>query len=482
MHLRWIFKNELGKNHLPKGNLAGNTNHFNKPDDFVKIYKIPYEKLQIVIDFKKSPNYATSSAKKLIFRREEPIWIYEIEGNRYTLYFLNSSQYYNIARSVRPESNPIEFLRRYGNNNLEVETSYSLAFSIEFIVENSNPNSNLQTELIASEEKLLAEKKQGIVARRTFQSNQFAKTYQQAEDIKRVRFKANNCLVSGIKVELYATLVDKADKNKLWQELGQYALTKTTSTAFEYLEPVAALIDGKWPRFNEGDTVNIKNYQHKWDNNKAGVFEKDIKQVVTDYIRLSDNKNNPSGKESISFSDEDSDAKEIAYVDILNIAAADYHVARMLGLGCFDLAPETEVQKFMYAAKYMTKNKIKGYVYEDEGYVVDHIYISLPTSTVDQRLPLPYDIKKIRPGVPTGESFTEQLDNEGNVISVDPTMSLIDTNGYSGSGKSRFVALYAEEDQEEELLLSFYRKKDEFNSSPPIVYIPGKRRHRGEAE
>ncbi|WP_010177700.1 hypothetical protein [Aquimarina agarilytica] len=403
VHLRWIFKNTLGDNHLPKGTLAANSNGFNKPNDFVKICKVPYEKEQIIIDFNDLPTFVFSGRRSFIFLRRMPFWVYEVEGNRYIIYFNNISQYQNSARTINPETNPIEFLQSYGNNSIEVETSYSLAFSVEFIVANSVPNSTLQTELISTEEKLLADRKQGIVARKTFKSNQFSTTFQQAEDIKRIRFRANNCIVSGIKIELYATIVEKANKENLWEEMGEYALTNNDAKAFEYLEPKAGLIDGKWPRFNEGDLVNIKNYQNKWNNDKKGAFEKDIKQIVTDYIRLSNNQNNPSGKELISFSEDDTDPQEIAYADILNIAAADYHIARMLGLGCFDLSGKTETQQYIYAIKYTTKNKIENYIYDDDkNFEVEHIYTSLPTSDTDQRLPLPFQLDKLRPGVPSG--------------------------------------------------------------------------------
>jgi len=474
VHLRWLFKNALGDNHLPKGNLAANTTGFNKADDFVKICKVPYEKQQITIDFNDTPAFIYQRSRfGFVFLRRQPFWVYEIEGNRYVIYFRNVSQYYNSLRTIDPETNPKEFLQSYGNNLIEVVTVYSLAFSAEFIVENSLPSSLLQTELIGSEEKLFGDKKQGVIARKTFESNQFSSTYQLAEDIKTIRFKPNACLVTGIKIELYSTIVTKADKEKLWKDLGDYALTTTNTTAYKYLEPKVGLIDGKWPRFNEGDFVKLQNYKDKWGKNSTDKFEKNIKQIVADYIRLSNDQTNPSGKEAISFSDDAADAKDIAYLDILNIAAADYHVARMLGLGCFDLDLNTANQKFVYAIKYTTKNKIDNYQYADKNYTVDHIYTSLPTSNTDQRLPLPFELQKLRPGAPTGESFAEQLDDDGNVISVDPTMSLADKDGYSKQGKSRYISLYAAEDEEDELLLNFYEKTKQFNSSEYTVPVLG---------
>ncbi|MGY0041048.1 hypothetical protein [Pedobacter sp. NJ-S-72] len=45
-HLRWSLTDALGSNHLPKGNYynssGGNVSGFNKPDDYIRISRIPY--------------------------------------------------------------------------------------------------------------------------------------------------------------------------------------------------------------------------------------------------------------------------------------------------------------------------------------------------------------------------------------------------------------------------------------------------------
>ncbi|MGQ0826939.1 MAG: hypothetical protein ACT4ON_00955, partial [Bacteroidota bacterium] len=58
VHLRWSLRRDLGEKHLPKGNLAApagpypTTVGYNKENDFVKIYRVPYTiKYPAVIDF-----------------------------------------------------------------------------------------------------------------------------------------------------------------------------------------------------------------------------------------------------------------------------------------------------------------------------------------------------------------------------------------------------------------------------------------------
>ena len=69
---------------------------------------------------------------------------------------------------------------------------------------------------------------------------------------------------------------------------------------------------------------------------------------------------------------------------ILQMAALDYHVARMLGLGLLDL--ENSIysgDQFIYAAEYFTIDQ-NG----NEQGQKNHIFLSLPTSLDDQRLPI----------------------------------------------------------------------------------------------
>src|SRR5216117_2283571 len=52
VHLRWDLMRELGYNHIPKGNLAGSSVGFNKPEDFVTLYRAPYTTDRMtIVDF-----------------------------------------------------------------------------------------------------------------------------------------------------------------------------------------------------------------------------------------------------------------------------------------------------------------------------------------------------------------------------------------------------------------------------------------------
>jgi hypothetical protein len=53
----------LGENHLPKGNLADNKNNFNKPDDFVKVYRTLYEKKIFNLSLHRLPSLLTKARR-----------------------------------------------------------------------------------------------------------------------------------------------------------------------------------------------------------------------------------------------------------------------------------------------------------------------------------------------------------------------------------------------------------------------------------
>src|ERR1041385_8600817 len=57
IHLRWDFFKSLGDNHIAKGNLAQSPPYqtavgYNKPNDFIRIFRTQYRKVQVQIRFK----------------------------------------------------------------------------------------------------------------------------------------------------------------------------------------------------------------------------------------------------------------------------------------------------------------------------------------------------------------------------------------------------------------------------------------------
>jgi len=189
----------------------------------------------------------------------------------------------------------------------------------------------------------------------------------------------------------------------------------------------------KWPKYNDTKStglnmVNVENYWNRWNGTGAGFDEGEmgLKQGVINYMKSS------GGSELIELpgdgSDEDFDSTiEINYVDLLNIAAIDFHVARMLGIGHIDQIYVKPAHKWIYMAEYVTKSPLEG----QSATETTHFSMSLPTdwwNREDFRLPL---------GPQTSLSYGLTVGNG----TIDPNL-LSDENGYSRFENVRYVNLH----------------------------------------
>ncbi|MFD2434930.1 hypothetical protein ACFSO9_16145 [Mesonia maritima] len=100
---------------------------------------------------------------------------------------------------------------------------------------------------------------------------------------------------------------------------------------------------------------------------------------------------------------------------------------------------------YVYIAEYYTEGDLQDGQGEREAH---HLFMSLPTSLEDQRLPIPLDIKEIKPGVYYG------YDGE--------TFSLTDDDGYSYDGKTRYISIFSEEETNTLYNPPFYISYNEF--------------------
>lgn len=422
IHLRWTLKGHIGDYHIPKGNLSNATHSFNKKDDFVKIYRTPYTKNEVVIDFNAPPN--------LIFDNKRE-WVYDINKNIFHIYFKDIDRYNQSRGANDPSKNPMAFIQVYGDALIEIENKKELSFGATFVVNDAAAGSKLATEVLTVDEnKITAQKHVG--ARKTFLDNKITSANIVGENIRSVRFLATNCIVSGIKFEFYSNFITKANTTNTWEYVGRYGLTIEDTKAFELLEPRPGLVHGSWPRYNGNALVNIENYKKKWNDAQSNDGQS-IKGVIQKYIQLSDaSSNNPLANEDIFYPGDLDDGSlssfKVSYLDLLQIASIDYHIARMLGLGYLDTSVTAQNEKYVYLAVYNTKaDPNNGTPAKDQ----QHIYMSLPTSIEDQRLPLPIDLKEPVPGL--------QYNKWDN-----PTR-LTDEQGYTHDGKTRFITLYAED-------------------------------------
>ncbi|AXG72242.1 invasin, domain 3 [Kordia sp. SMS9] len=450
IHTRWVFSGALGEKHLPKGNYANTTNNFNKDDDFVRVYRTPYRKVAKVINFSQAPNIVDDA---------NGVWIYRIEGKDFHVYFKNQTQYTQVRAVINPASNAQGFMQNYGNELIEIESKRHLFFAVEAKVSASASNSSLQTETLSvSTNTLIALKKE--TNRKTFASSALQNTRLVCENGRTFRCVGNNTHLTEVHIELYGDFIEDTNENQAWTPMGSYALTLDDTVALQQLEPSAGLVDGNWPRFNDDATVNIDNYINKWNVVEADVYDRNLKDVVGKYITLSDDINNPKAVEEIPVDENivvegEDDVMEISNLDMLNIASYDYHMARMLGLGFLDIASQVQQGEFVYIAEYVTFGDLEDGQGARE---VQHLSMSLPTATSDERLPLPIELDEVVPGAFFGTETSEPS-------------SITDDDGYTHDGRKRYVTLYAEEIPEDAYNPAFYAESTQFESKEYTIPI-----------
>ncbi|EDP94786.1 hypothetical protein KAOT1_01130 [Kordia algicida OT-1] len=450
IHTRWVFSGALGEKHLPKGNYASTAHNFNKEDDFVRVYRAPYTKVTKTIDFAQAPNIVDDA---------NALWIYRIEDKDFHVYFKNTTKYAQVRNAINPATNTQGFIQNYGNELIEVESKRNLFFAVEAKVSSSASSSSLQTETLSvSTNTLIALKK--ATNRKTFSGSSLQNVRLLCENGRTFRFLGSNTYITEVRLELYGDFIENANENGAWTAMGSYALTLDDNTALQQLEPTSGDVNGTWPRFNDDATVNIANYIDKWNVVEPDIYDRNLKQVVEKYITLSDDATNPKAieeiplDENIVVEDED-DVMEISNLDMLNIASYDYHMARMLGLGFLDLASQVQSGEFVYIAAYVTFGDLEDGQGARE---VQHLSMSLPTATSDERLPLPISLEPVVPGAFLGTETSEPS-------------SITDEDGYTHDGKKRYVTLYAEEIPEDVYNPPFYQVNTQFEAKEYTIPI-----------
>lgn len=454
IHLRWALKDALAS-HLPKGFYATNATNFNKPNDFVKIYRAPYVVNKVVLDFNIPPNFIFDNQNK---------WVYNINNKSFNIYFKNSVKYLNSRGSYNPMDNPLAFIENYGEELIEIENSNNLSFAV-------TPNFMITSGINKIQFEILSVEKNNIIAdkivslRRKSNASNLDSEKLFSENIRSIRFVCRGCYAEKFEFEFYSDFIKNSDRDGNCQFLGKHALTKDSEIAFNRLEPITNSVNGKWLRYNDDAFVNIENYKSKWNN--APTEEEKIEFVVGKYIELSDDPNNPLANETFNFNDlanepiegytpdsdeyspNESQSVEISNLQLLQIAALDYHVARMLGLGVLDLTPELYEGQYIYIAEYYSLGDLGDGKGARE---VQHIYCSLPTGVYDQRLTIPIDLKQPSLGITYGNG-------------TEAPQQLTDEQGYTNDGQSRFISLFHEPLHEETLNPEFFSSTYEFESA-----------------
>lgn len=433
IHLRWSFGGKLGENHLPKGNNALTTYNFNKPDDFVKIYRTPYVKSVFTLDFATPPQLIDDTQK---------MWVYKFNNNTRIIYvyFKNKDIYTQVRQSINPLTNPLQFIEKYGNQIIEVKCNTDIFFAASVKVNNQQSNSTLELEALSVPEPN-SSSQQYLSYRKSYYGSEISATNFNAENGKTLRFRADNCFARLINLEFYSDFIVSRNNANAWKLQGEFSLSTDENEAFTRLEPLPDTnpVHGAWLRYNDEAFVNIDNYKKKWQHSAQNPLDRDILTVIEKYIELSNKQPNPKAYETINFNLAASDANpliditnnapedgetQVSNLDILNIAALDYHVARMLGLGHLDIKDDVLGKEFIYIAEYFT-NKNVDINNSDKSYQL--LSMSLPVATNIERLSLPVDLMKLEKGMGA---------NNPN------SSGLYDGEGYSHNGKYRYISMY----------------------------------------
>jgi hypothetical protein len=128
-HLRWLLLRNLGETHLPKGDFATTTNNFNRPSDYVTLFRSRYlKRFPTIIDFSVSPDVVNDA---LAF------WIYTTTNTNTVVYihFRDMAKYAALRASINPSTLPLQFVEQYCPALIEAEVKDKLFFAAEFDVE-----------------------------------------------------------------------------------------------------------------------------------------------------------------------------------------------------------------------------------------------------------------------------------------------------------------------------------------------------------
>lgn len=374
VHLRWDLLKELGENHIPKGDLAAGPGAvfpapygFNRPDDYVTILRLPYNRrypCSINLEFQKPVERVETGATRS--------WKFQVavEGRtpavqRQVVFRFTDVAKYDQTLSTLPQNSLLSrFVGAYPGV-IEVEVLGELCFGFYYQLPASllrGDIDQMRVEAVSADANEPASELL-ISCRKKFLRQASASV--RAENVRYFRFASLMYSINLIQLETYSDFLAGTIENKSPViSLGnQFALSLDDQTVSARLRGGSpSKIDGRWPRFVGADpstgrrfTMNAGNYGAKW----GATVNDGLKAGVVDYLSLSESPGNPTGIASLpSEQPGDHSAFEMSYLKMLKLVGLDYHVARMLGLGCIDEEVVAE-ESFIYAAVYRTSANLE---------------------------------------------------------------------------------------------------------------------------
>lgn len=441
VHLRWSFSDELGNNHLPKGDYFNGKsvplNGYNRPDDFVHIYRTPYtQDNKLFVDF---------LIHRPVVLADDRTWIYtinETEGGQLRtshvrVVFEDHGAYDQLLGPFDPSEDPQGFINQY-EGVLSIDVYGKSYFQISLSLSNTEEvNKYVKLEGVSGLVPNHVMEVDDLTAYTTevLTASQSRMVTLMAENLKYVRVKKGQELfLKGIQIETYEGLL----VNKLatdWSELGNgFALSLDDSTVLDRLENATKRIDNLWPHFNEGTKLRVANYVDKWQNGDAD--EPALQDLVAKYLTLSETDFRAIEELERDASVAEMETIRISNLDVINLIALDYHFARMLGLGHIDQDAATDSgQKYVYQLRY--SNRVSLGSTEE----IVYQYTSIPTSIHDERLPE----KPIMRAV--SYTFPNSMGTLNNML---------DEKGYNKTARMRVINIGREKYHSEEKELQFF--------------------------
>ena len=437
-NVRWAFRNVLQERHLPKGEYAEPTNDypasygFNKPDDFVHVYRTLFEqKYYTEINFNNSPTaiVGTGATREWHYNNIAPYLGVGTTNSNVVISFPDTAMYDNLAAGINPATQTLLFIANY-NCEVNISVTGKLCFRVEYDLDALNYN-NLPGGQLRHESISLSDSRDSTSKKLSCRKTNTAPVpgtpiIETNEDIESIRFDRTN--VFPVKIRLY-TYIDYAisvNGTNAWEDLGDYALTTVPGIAEIRLEDAWRPIDNSWPKFNNDDQVTGK-FTVKKQNYIDRLNASDgLKFGVERYLDLSMDSNNYRAEEVLSSTlPGDNSSAEVSYLDMIRLASIDFHVARMLGLGMIDRPDGVRsFDEYIYIAEYISTGDI-----EDGGGArqVTHHYMGPALSYMQFKLPEVPTIK---------EPITYGLTVDNGTLTPS---ALTDPNGYTPFQNSRFV-------------------------------------------
>lgn len=442
IHLRWFLNGFLGENHLPKGDYSSNTDFFNRKGDFVHLYRIPYTQSDthsIRLDVSSQPDRMDHSRQS---------WLYQIGTFQIRCVFLDANRYEQITTGPNAPTDASGILQAYGNGILEFSLLNALAFRVELTPAS---NTRVKLESFSVPDSASSSDSPAISSRKTFTPN--SQTNQVlAENIQTIRLSVQSGEIQQIAFELYAEVLQQAMQARTMEYLGAFALSLDDNVVDERLEDSNTFqVHDAWNKFNDGARVNTNTYRQRWsDPHSNSNPDYGLKWGVEQYLQKSETDPSATGNYGEETDSYNEASMDISLLSFLNLATLDFHVARMLGLGTIDASgPVLEEGSYLYVAEYMTNKHIEDYSVLQN---TQHLYISLPTSVLTERLP-----QQIELDFPT---YGLTVDN-----GTDEGMLITDADGYAPFEQVRYVNLRARLRSDHQISNGFFNPAIEFESS-----------------